>query len=73
VAYITSQHPDLDDWLRGQFRALGVGYREKQIGVYRIFYQLSWDVRPADLGLGGGCRAVECLRWGEGGGYQPGE
>jgi len=51
VAYITTHHPDLDDALSGAFRLRGVAFREKWIGPYHVFYDLSRAVRlsAADL------------------------
>jgi 4-amino-4-deoxy-L-arabinose transferase-like glycosyltransferase len=54
VAYITTRNPALDDHLRTQFRALGASWQEQQIADYRVYYQLSRIVRPADLGFGEG-------------------
>ncbi len=50
VAYITTNHPALDDFLRTRFSALGVTWEETQIGDYHVFYDLSQVVRPEDLG-----------------------
>jgi len=52
VAYITTNHPDLNVYIRGQFDDLGVSWREQQIGDYLIFYALSEIVRPEDIKLG---------------------
>lgn len=49
VAYITSQHPDLDERLRRDFENRGVEYKEEQIGSFHIFYALSEAVHPMDL------------------------
>ncbi|HHH40894.1 MAG TPA: hypothetical protein ENK56_02680 [Chloroflexi bacterium] len=51
VVYVTSNLPALDDLLRQRFRAVGVTWREHQIGPYRIFYDLSRRVSPEDLDL----------------------
>ena len=51
VAYITSQQPSFDAVLRQKLVSLGVDFSEKQIGVYRVFYDLSKLVRPEQLGL----------------------
>jgi len=51
VAYITTKHPTLDEQLRAQFAALGVAFEEKAIGDFRIFYNLSRKVTPAELNL----------------------
>jgi hypothetical protein len=52
VAYITSNHPSLDDYLRKSFRALDVTWKEKKIGDYLVFFDLSKIVRPSAIGLG---------------------
>lgn len=52
VAYITTNHPDLDKYLRGKFKALGATWQEIQIGDYHVFYALSQPVRPHQIGLG---------------------
>jgi hypothetical protein len=52
VAYITTNHPDLDEDLRFNFNKLGVTFQEIQIGDYHVFYALSQPVRPAQIGLG---------------------
>ena len=52
VAYITSNHPALDDYLRTSFRELELTWEEAQIGDYRIFYRLSRVVVPEKIGLG---------------------
>jgi 4-amino-4-deoxy-L-arabinose transferase-like glycosyltransferase len=53
VVYVTSNHPLLDQKIRQRFADLKVRYREKQIGPYTVFYDLSWPVRPDDLGAFG--------------------
>ena len=52
VAYITTNHPDLDEYLRSNFKKLGVTSQEIQIGDYHVFYALSQPVRPTQIGLG---------------------
>jgi hypothetical protein len=52
VAYITTNHPDLDNYLRKSFTDLGVRWDERQIGDYHVFYDLSRLVRPEEIGLG---------------------
>lgn len=54
VAYITTLHPRLDDYLRQAFRENGITFQEADIGPYHVFYDLSRPVRPEELGLGGG-------------------
>lgn len=52
VAYITTNHPDLDVLLREKFLASGATWREKRIGDYHVFYELSKPIRANDIGLG---------------------
>ena len=52
VAYITTNHPVLNAYLRGEFEAAGVSWQEKVIGDYQVFYGLSRDIRPEEMGLG---------------------
>lgn len=47
--YATFQEPYLDRLLRPSFAALGVSYREQDIGPYRVFYDLSAKVEPWQL------------------------
>jgi 4-amino-4-deoxy-L-arabinose transferase-like glycosyltransferase len=49
VAYITTLHPALNERLRAAFAAQGVTFREKLIGPYAVFYDLSRVVRPEEL------------------------
>jgi hypothetical protein len=52
VAYITTRNPDLDLHLRASFKQMNIAWKEKVIGDYRVYYQLSRAVRPQELGLG---------------------
>jgi 4-amino-4-deoxy-L-arabinose transferase-like glycosyltransferase len=49
AVYVTFQEPYLDRLLRPSFAALGVSYREQDIGPYRVFYGLSAKVEPWQL------------------------
>ncbi len=49
VAYVTSNLPALDEFLRGRFAALGVRYAERAVGPYTVFYDLSRPVRPDEI------------------------
>jgi hypothetical protein len=51
VAYITTNHPALDKFLRNSFQDRGLAWEEKWIGDYHVFYQLSDVVRPLELGI----------------------
>jgi hypothetical protein len=52
VAYITTNHPELNQYLRNKFAELGIHWKEKIIGDYHIFYALSSAIRPHQIGLG---------------------
>jgi len=52
IAYITSNHPELNQFLRRKFAENGLTWSEKKIGNYQIFYHLSGVIRPEDIGLG---------------------
>ena len=52
TAYITTNHPDLDTYLRKSFEGCNVTWREKKIGDYVVFYDLSSPVYVSDIGLG---------------------
>jgi hypothetical protein len=52
VAYITTNHPELDQRLREGFEELEISWLEKRIGGYQIFYHLSERVEPQRLKLG---------------------
>ncbi|MCC6148289.1 MAG: glycosyltransferase family 39 protein [Anaerolineaceae bacterium] len=51
-AYITTRNPTLDDYLREKFVEEGIEWREKRIGDYQIYYELSKALHPEDIGLG---------------------
>jgi hypothetical protein len=52
VAYITTNHPLLDDHLRKSFRAVDISWKEQKIGDYLVFFDLSKPVRPSAIDLG---------------------
>lgn len=49
TAYITTNNPALDAALESGFSRLGVDYQIKQIGDFRIYYDLSRAVRPEEI------------------------
>jgi hypothetical protein len=53
AAYITTHNPRLDQQIRSGFKQLGVAWKEKVIGDFRIYYQISAKVTPKQIGLGG--------------------
>ncbi len=57
AAYITTNHPKLDEHLREIFASLEITYQEAQIGDYQIFYALSRKVTPDELELRPECCA----------------
>ena len=52
AAYITTNHPPLDERLRSELASLGVAFSETTIGDFHIFYGLSHKVPPQEIGLG---------------------
>ncbi len=51
VAYITTNHPQLDEQLRSGFANLGIAFREARIGDYQVFYDLTSPVEPTQLNI----------------------
>ena len=51
VAYITTQHPALNEFLRRSLTRLGVGFSEASVAEFHVFYGLSDKVDPLALGL----------------------
>jgi hypothetical protein len=49
-AFITTNHPGLDDLLRRSLESLGVTWQEQIIGNYVIFYQLSEKIDIQEVG-----------------------
>lgn len=52
TAYITTNHPQLNEKLRQEFRTLGVSWQETSLGNFQVFYALSRAVHPEEIGLG---------------------
>lgn len=52
IAYITTKHNRLDEYLRRQFEIQNIDWKEKIIGDYQIFYQLSDPIYINEIGLG---------------------
>jgi hypothetical protein len=52
VAFITTNHPSLNDILRTHFVRRRIDWTEASIGDYRIFYNFSELIRPSDMNLG---------------------
>jgi hypothetical protein len=53
VAYITTNHPDLDQRLMSNFESEGIAWEEVWIGDYHVFYNLSIKITPEELGIDG--------------------
>lgn len=51
VAYITTFHEPLNELLRERFEINGVKWKEKIIGDYHIFYNLTKSLSPEELGV----------------------
>ena len=49
AAYISTNHPALDDALRKAFTRRGVTWKEQTIGDYMVFYHLSSLVTPLQV------------------------
>jgi 4-amino-4-deoxy-L-arabinose transferase-like glycosyltransferase len=49
VAYITANHPALNERLRQGLAAAGASFMEVSIGDYHVFYRLSIPLRPEDI------------------------
>lgn len=52
VAYITTRHTALDNYLRTKFLAQNITWEEQMIGDFHIFYNLSKAVHVEQIGLG---------------------
>jgi 4-amino-4-deoxy-L-arabinose transferase-like glycosyltransferase len=52
VAYITTNHENLNSFIRNQFTDTGINWKEKTIGDYHIFYEFSETVHVHEIGLG---------------------
>lgn len=53
AAFITANHERLNEELRSGLTAIGVTFREDQIGPYTVFHNLSRKVNPTELDLPG--------------------
>ena len=49
VVFVTGFQPGLDTLLREGFAREGIEHREQEIGPYRVFYDLSSRISPAEL------------------------
>jgi 4-amino-4-deoxy-L-arabinose transferase-like glycosyltransferase len=52
AAYITTNFPRLDVYLRDKFTRLKARWEESQIGDFHVFYHLSRKIDPTEIGLG---------------------
>jgi hypothetical protein len=50
--YVTHREPNLGAFLQGAFSEKGITYRIRDIGPYRVYYDLSSTTSPLELGLG---------------------
>jgi hypothetical protein len=50
--YVTHREPNLEAYLQHGFAERGITYHIKDIGPYRVYYDLSTNVSPPELGLG---------------------
>jgi 4-amino-4-deoxy-L-arabinose transferase-like glycosyltransferase len=51
IAYITTNHPGLDEHLESTFKGRGISWNEEWIGDYHVYYDLSSNVTPEELGI----------------------
>jgi hypothetical protein len=51
TAFITTNFPGLDVYLRKKFAGMGVRWEESQIGDFHVFYHLTDRVEPPEIGL----------------------
>ena len=51
AAYITTQHPALNERLRSGLARLGVSFQEAEVSGFHVFYRLDRHVVPDELGL----------------------
>ncbi len=49
VAYISTNHSELDHRIRTRFRELDIEWEEHEIGDFQIFYNLSQPVSPEEI------------------------
>jgi len=52
VAYITTNHPTLDEAMRSGLGARGVSFSEAEVGGFHVFYGLSERITPDMMGFG---------------------
>jgi len=52
LAYITTNHPELNDYLRERFSNQGISWEENTIGDFQIFFNLSHSIHVDEIGLG---------------------
>jgi len=52
LAYITTNHPELDHYLRERFSSQGISWEENTVGDFQIFFNLSHTIHVEELGLG---------------------
>jgi 4-amino-4-deoxy-L-arabinose transferase-like glycosyltransferase len=52
LAYITTNHPELNDYLRERFSNQGITWEENRVGDFQIFFNLSQSIHVDELGLG---------------------
>jgi hypothetical protein len=60
-AWISQNHPRLEACLEAQFSAAGLSYQVAQVGVYRVYYDLSQPLTPYAFGWHDPQRASQWL------------
>jgi 4-amino-4-deoxy-L-arabinose transferase-like glycosyltransferase len=51
VAYITTNHHEMDEKLRSNFESAGISWQEEWVGNYHVFYGLSSKITPEDMAI----------------------
>jgi hypothetical protein len=54
--YVTHREPNLEQYLQQAFADRNISYQIKDIGPYRVYYDLSSPVTPQEMGLAGGLK-----------------
>ncbi len=50
--YVTHREPNLENYLQTAFTEQAIAYQTKDIGPYRVYYNLSGIITPQEMGLG---------------------
>lgn len=61
VAYILTQNPALEKYVKEKFTEHDIDWAEESIGDYLVMYNLSGKVSPSEIGLGGSTELMQPL------------